>query len=84
MLTRRAAGGPLNVDKTCDRQVAVTRHSAKWFNNSVGDCNPTSAPWATAMNLVTQRHNTVPMTECRVAGDKTRRAHAVEDIIGYS
>jgi hypothetical protein len=26
----------------------------------------------------------VLMTECRVAGDKTRRAHAIEDIIGYS
>jgi hypothetical protein len=33
---------------------------------------------------VMQRHSTVLMTECRVAGDKTRRAHAVEDIIGYS
>jgi hypothetical protein len=36
------------------------------------------------MGLVTQQHNTVLMTECRVAGDKTRCAHAVEDIIGYS
>jgi hypothetical protein len=39
---------------------------------------------ATATGLVTQRHNTVPMTECSVADDKTWRAHAVEDIIGYS
>jgi hypothetical protein len=39
---------------------------------------------ATAMGLVTQRHSTVSMTKYRVAGDKTRRAHAVEDIIGYS
>jgi hypothetical protein len=39
---------------------------------------------ATAMDLVTQRHNTLPMAECKVTGDKTRRAHAVEDIIGYS
>jgi hypothetical protein len=39
---------------------------------------------ATAMGLVTQWHNTVPMTECRVAGNKTWRAHAVKDIIGYS
>jgi hypothetical protein len=39
---------------------------------------------ATATSLVTQQHSTVPMTECRVAGNKTRRAHAVEDIIGYS
>jgi hypothetical protein len=39
---------------------------------------------ATATGLVTQRHSTVPMTECRVAGDKTRRAHAIEDIVDYS
>jgi hypothetical protein len=39
---------------------------------------------ATAMGLVTQRHNTILMIKCRVAGDKTRRAHAVEDIVGYS
>jgi hypothetical protein len=39
---------------------------------------------ATTTGLVTQRHNTVPMTECMMAGDKTQRAHAVEDIIGYS
>jgi hypothetical protein len=36
------------------------------------------------MGLVTQWHNTALMTECWVAGDKTQRAHAVEDIIGYS
>jgi hypothetical protein len=75
MLARRAAGGPLNADETCGGQVAVTHHSAEWFNNSglQGDCNPASAPWAT-----------VPMTKCRAAGDKTWRAHTVEDIIGYS
>jgi hypothetical protein len=39
---------------------------------------------ATATGLVTQWHSTEPMTECRLAGDKTRRAHTVEDIIGYS
>jgi hypothetical protein len=39
---------------------------------------------ATTTGLVMQRHNTVLMTECRVAGDKTRRAHAVEDSVGYS
>jgi hypothetical protein len=33
--------------------------------------------------LVSQRHHAVPLTECRVAGDKTRYAHAVEDIICY-
>jgi hypothetical protein len=39
---------------------------------------------ATATGLVTQRHNTVTMIECRVTGDKTQRVHVVEDIIGYS
>jgi hypothetical protein len=38
----------------------------------------------TAAGLVTQRHNTIPMVEYRVICDKTRRAHTVEDIIGYS
>jgi hypothetical protein len=36
------------------------------------------------MGLVTQRRSTVPMAECKVTDDKTRRAHAVEYIIGYS
>jgi hypothetical protein len=35
---------------------------------------------ATATGLVTQRHSTVPMIECRVACDKTCRAHVIEDI----
>jgi hypothetical protein len=39
---------------------------------------------ATTMGLVTQQRRTVSKTECSVAGDKTRLAHAVEDIIGYS
>jgi hypothetical protein len=38
---------------------------------------------ATATGLVMQRHNIVPMTECRMVGDMTRLAHAVEDIISY-
>jgi hypothetical protein len=38
---------------------------------------------ATATGLVTQWHCTVLMTECSVAGDMTRCAHVVEDIIGY-
>jgi hypothetical protein len=37
----------------------------------------------TATGLVTQQHRAVPLTECRVAGNKTRLAHAVEDIICY-
>jgi hypothetical protein len=39
---------------------------------------------ATTTGLVTQRHSTVLITECSMAGDKTRRAHAVEEIISYS
>jgi hypothetical protein len=39
---------------------------------------------ATTMGLETQRRNTISKIECSVAGDKTRLAHAVEDIIGYS
>jgi hypothetical protein len=39
---------------------------------------------ATTMGLVVQRRNIVSKTECSVAGDKTRRVHADEDIIGYS
>jgi hypothetical protein len=39
---------------------------------------------ATTTGLETQRRNTVSKTECSVADDKTRLAHAVEDIIGYS
>jgi hypothetical protein len=38
----------------------------------------------TATGLVTQRHHAVPLTECMVAGYKTRHAHIVEDIICYS
>jgi hypothetical protein len=38
---------------------------------------------ATTIGLVTQWHITVLMIECSMAGDKTRRAHAVEDIISY-
>jgi hypothetical protein len=37
----------------------------------------------TATVLVMQRHHVVPLTECRVAGIKTRHAHTVEDIIYY-
>jgi hypothetical protein len=38
----------------------------------------------TAIDLVTQQHGAAPLVECRVVGDRTRRAHAVEDIICYS
>jgi hypothetical protein len=31
-----------------------------------------------------QQHSTVPMTECRMAGYKTRRAHSIEYIVDYS
>jgi hypothetical protein len=33
---------------------------------------------------VTRQHDATLLTECSVAGDKTRRAHTVEDIICYS
>jgi hypothetical protein len=33
---------------------------------------------------VTRQHITTLLIECSVAGDKTRRAHTVEDIICYS
>jgi hypothetical protein len=39
---------------------------------------------ATTTGLVMQWHSTVPMTKCSVAGGKTHRAQAVEDIIDYS
>jgi hypothetical protein len=39
---------------------------------------------STAIGLVAQRHHVVPLTECRMADDKTRHAHTVEDIICYS
>jgi hypothetical protein len=34
--------------------------------------------------LLTQQHGATLLTECRVVGDKTRHAHAVENIICYS
>jgi hypothetical protein len=37
----------------------------------------------TAIDLVTQRHHAVPLNECRVASNKTRHAHVMEDIICY-
>jgi hypothetical protein len=38
----------------------------------------------TAIGLVMQRHHTVPLTECWVAGDKIRYVHTVENFICYS
>jgi hypothetical protein len=37
-----------------------------------------------ATGLLMQRYHAVPLTECGVADNKTRHAHAVEDIICYS
>jgi hypothetical protein len=34
--------------------------------------------------LVTQQYGVTLLTECSIAGDKTERTHAVEDIIYYS
>jgi hypothetical protein len=67
----------------------VTHYSAEQFNDratgllqpSVSDVGHLSA---TTMGLVMQRHSTVSKTECSMAGDKTRLAHTVEDIIDYS
>jgi hypothetical protein len=38
----------------------------------------------TATSLVMHWHHVVPLTECRVADDKTRYARDIEDIICYS
>jgi hypothetical protein len=55
------------------RQVATMRlqHGASTVDHLSG----------TTTCLVTQRHRVVPLTECRVAGNKTRHAHTIEDII---
>jgi hypothetical protein len=57
------------------RQVATVRQQPG--ANTVGHMSDT------AIVLVTQRNHVIPLTECRVADDKTRHAHAVEDIIYY-
>jgi hypothetical protein len=88
-VARRAAGGLLNANETCGRQVTVVLSQYRVVQQLCATVRlqpGTSVVRhlsATATGLVTQRNSTVPMTECRVAGDKTRRAHAVEDIIGY-
>jgi hypothetical protein len=41
-----------------------------------------NASWTTCQTLL--QHGATLLTECRVAGDKTRRVHAIEDIIYYS
>jgi hypothetical protein len=46
-----------------------------------------SALWTTRLTplqcQVTRQHDVTLLTECSVAGDKTMRAHTVEDIICY-
>jgi hypothetical protein len=37
-----------------------------------------------ATGLVMQWQHAVPLLECRVAGDRTRRARAADNIISYS
>jgi hypothetical protein len=48
----------------------------------------TPALWTTRLAALqcqmTQQHDTTLLTECSVAGDKTRHAYTVEDIICYS
>jgi hypothetical protein len=52
------------------------------------DYSTTPALWTTRLALlqcqVTRQHDVILLTECSVIGDKTRRAHVVEDIICYS
>jgi hypothetical protein len=52
-------------------------------------CDYSTAPalWITRLTplqcQVTRQHGATLLTECSVTGDKSRRAHAVEDIIYY-
>jgi hypothetical protein len=52
------------------------------------DYSTTPALWITRLSSLqcqaTRQHGTTLLTECSVAGDKTRYSHAVEDIICYS
>jgi hypothetical protein len=74
----------------CGRPVAATHHSAERIQRlwATGLLQPGVSNvghlLAATMGLVTRQHSTVLKTECNVAGDKTRLAHGVEDIIGYS
>jgi hypothetical protein len=40
--------------------------------------------WYRYSAKVTRQHDTTLMTKCSMASDKTRCAHAIEDIIRYS
>jgi hypothetical protein len=52
------------------------------------DYSAALALWTTRMALLqcqaTRQHSATLLTECSVVGDKTRRAHTIEDIIYYS
>jgi hypothetical protein len=43
-----------------------------------------SVRYAPLQCTTTQQHGVMLLTECEGAGDKTRRTHAVEDVIYYS
>jgi hypothetical protein len=72
--SRRLTSGPLWVCKTCGQAAqSIPAAPALWTTHL-----------APLQCQATRQHSVTLLTECSVAGDKTRRAHAVEDIIGYS
>jgi hypothetical protein len=60
------------------------RGQAGSYGATAADVSTVGHLSGTAAGLVMQRHHAVPLTECRVADDKIRHAHVVEDIICYS
>jgi hypothetical protein len=82
------------------RLIKYRRDGRQVGRNGPSQCRVTRQPWATGLlqpdisdvghlsahttGLMMQQRSTVSKAESSVAGDKTRCAHAVEDIIGYS
>jgi hypothetical protein len=77
-----------HVRKVCSRRLIKYRRDVwQTCHNGLSQCQVIQQLWATVRlhpGADAVGHSTVPMTECNVAGDKTRRAHDVEDIIDYS
>jgi hypothetical protein len=71
-------GSVVNTCKTCGQLSTVQLQ----YGYSV-----TPALWTTHLALlqcqVTRQHDATLLTECSVAGDKTRCVHTIEDIICY-
>jgi hypothetical protein len=70
--------------KTCEQ--AVESMPARRTNRQLQcDYSIAPAPWTTRLASLQcqapQQHGATLLTECSVAGDKTKLAHAVEDII---